>query len=593
VKTALAFLALVLLALGGAGTASALEVRDTLWGFDGQIVPGAFNPLSVLIANPSSIPFNSQIILNAQSSFGSKGGTAASCYLGPRAARWVQFFVFFDTQTANMNSGWTIRWGRGPNNQFEIDSPKAGAPASVWLIDPEDAFAARDVTRMKRFSETLFPPTVSGTNGLDLVALDHAPRWETARRVVFLDWLRRGGVLHLLPDSAGRAVEFADELAILNAPLDRQTIGAGLVVRHRGPRETLMRDNAFLKAGPPPATLEESTSATIYDLENSFFQQLVSLSQAKVNWGILYLLTFVYFLLVGPVHFGWAKHVRDYRISLLALGVVVTAFAFFFGMAGRRGQGERARISTLSWARLLDGNRYDVMQWSNAFVTSGGVYTFTHPAAHNLYSSGSSVEQARGFAVGGPDGYYEVDMPLFSSSALLHQGTMTGDSVEARVTTWQADGENLLLSLALPPGFPPAERFQKAWARWQDRFYPLEIEDGALVSAKDQNGMKTADFLSPTEIGRVNEFYRRRYANTETYSAQDIFNDCARALIARSLGGTSAFQRHIARPALPDDQAQLFILAGQPEGFRMKGISDGSEAGMVLYQQTLTKPRAR
>src|SRR6185369_3950315 len=44
-------------------SARALEVQQVRWGFDGTVVPGRFNLLSVLIGNPSTKPFDGTVNL--------------------------------------------------------------------------------------------------------------------------------------------------------------------------------------------------------------------------------------------------------------------------------------------------------------------------------------------------------------------------------------------------------------------------------------------------------------------------------------------------------------------------------------------------
>jgi hypothetical protein len=591
VKTLLSVALVWIALLWGAASASALEVRQTLWGFDGQVVPDTFNILSVLVSNRSPVPFDGQIVLDAGGNFrkSGPGHEVAACYLGPGEARWVQFYPFFDASISNSNLGWSLRWGRGPESTYDLDAPKLAAPAAVWLVNPEDTFLARESSRLKRFPENLFPSTASATDGLDTVALDHAPRWEPARRAAFLDWLRRGGVLHLLPDAGGRDAEFSDELAALNVPLERQHIGAGLVVRHRGARDVLLQDAAFLKEGPAAPTLEKSNEATIYDLENSFFQQLAAIVRPKVNWALIYLLTLTYLGAVSFGHYFWAKRTRDYRLSLLALLAGVTAFAILFALVGRRGFGESARVNTLSLARALDDGRYDVMQWSNAFVVRGGVVALTHPSAHNLYSAGSSDDQARSLAVSGLNGHYEVEIPLFSSSAVLHRGVMAGDNTSVKVNAWESREDRLVrLSLAAPEGFPSKERVYAVWVRWQDRFYSLVPVNGAIELNKNLSAESTETFLSPDRL-RLASSYVVNESNIDT--SKIIFDGCQRVLIARALGGTHRFARYLSRPPLPDDQADLFVLASLPDGFRMKGVGLGAERGLVVYQRTLFKPQ--
>ena len=593
-KLRLVLLALCLCIAGAFSRASALEVRQVFWGFDGQVVPGTFNPVSVLVANPSFAPFDGQLQLLPDLSGGqaAAGGVfAAPCYLAPGAARWVQFYPYFHNDSSPNSSGWTLVWGSGPGGRFDIDAPTLAAPARVWFEDPDAVSASTASVRLKHFPDDLFPPTVCAADGLDTAVLDHVPRWEAARRAAFLDWLRRGGTLHLLPDPTGREPVFADELALLNTPLETLNVGRGRVVHHHGAPGDLLRDNALLAADPPAPTLEKGgQQITVYEMDDNFFQGLNRLTRPRVHWALLYTLTALYLLAAGPGHYFWSRRQRDYRLALLALTGVVVLFAFLFGYLGKRGFDEQSKVLTLAYAQALDGNRYDVTQWSNVFVTNGGVYTLTHPAEYNLYSSGTSEESTAGIALSGRGGAFRADMPLFSTCAVTHRGVMTGDDTTANPTLWQTSdgGENLAaLRLTLPAAFPTA-RLGPAWVRYRGGFYPVHAAHGALEL--DGARSKADEFLSAQSLADTLNAYA--YQN-KTPSLSKVFESCRRVLIAYSLGCNERFPHYITRPPPPPDQADLFLFVEDaPDSFRLSGAGNRSEPSMVLYRQTLSKPSA-
>ncbi len=589
-KRLLVFLAACL--FGGAAlpsAASALAVRQVFWGFDGQVVPGTFNPLSVLVANPGAAAFDGQLELRPEAGLGPRGGGvfAAACYVAPGASRWVQFYPFFHNDYSPNVSGWTLVWGRGPGDHFDIDAPTLAAPARVWFAEPGGSGASYENARLKHFPDNLFPPTVSAADGLDTAVLDHVPRWEPARRAAFLDWVRRGGTLHLLPDATGQEPVFTDELALLNSPLDTLRVGNGRVIHHHGAPGDLLRENAFLAADPPAPALAKGKLVTVYDLDNNIFQGLNLTTRPKVRWNLLYALTALYLLAVGPGHYFWARRLRDYRLSLAVLTGGVVGFALLFGFLGRRGFNERSKVLTVATARALGGNRYDVMQWSNVFVTSGGVYTLTHPAEYGLYSSGATAESTAGLAASGRSGGFQVDLPLFSSCALLHRGVLTGEDTDVTPTVWKAEGRELKeLRLSLPPGFA-ASRFQAGWARFQDKFYPLRWKDGALELSQDKvNADTLLSDQEGTQFATMNY-----YGNHQKLTAADVFQKCQRVMIANSLGGDEHFPHYVSRPATPATQAELFLFVNDaPESFHLGGIGNPSETSMIMYQRTVDRP---
>lgn len=575
-------------------TAHALEVRQTLWGFDGQVVPGTFNPLSVLVVNRSPVPFDGQLQLMPGLSMGPQSGGvfAAPCYLAPGTSRWVQFYPYFHNEYNPGASGLTLVWGSGPNSRYDLDSPTLAAPARVWFDDPSAVSTSSEAARLKHFPDDLFPPTVAAADGLNAVVLDHVPRWEAARRAAFLDWLRRGGTLHLLPDATGREPVFTEELALLNSPLDTLRVGDGRVIHHHGSPGDLLHDNALLAADPPAPKLEKAGQPiTVYDLDDTFFENLNRLTRARVRWTLLYALTALYLLAVGPGHYFWARRQRDYRLSLLALTGGVAIFAFLFSYFGRRGSSEQGKVLTIACARALDGNRYDVTQWSNVFVTSGKVYTLTHPSEYNLYSSGTTSESTAGIAASGRGGGFHVDLPLFSSCAVTHRGVMTGDDTAVLPARWKTgpDGKTLEeIQFTLPPGFPEA-RFRSAWLRCGDNFYALHVSAGALVLAGKATSTDT--FLSAQELSSGVNTYWGDHDGPPVPS--EVFERCQRVLIANSLGGNEHFPHYISRPTPPGDQAELFLfLNDSPETFRLRGAGNLAEPSLVMYQRTVFQPQA-
>lgn len=578
--------------LAAAPSALALDVRQTQWGYDGLVVPGTFNLLSVLVSNSAPLPFDGLMELAESGPIGPRNTgphVVVPCYLAPGAARWVQFYVFFDSTSSPANAEWIVYWGRSRDDRYPLDAPKIGAPARVLLADPDDFSAHADAPRIKRFPDNLFPPTVTATDGLAEVVLDHVPRWEPARRAAFFDWLRRGGRAHVVPDAAGRRPAFTDELAALNTPgVEQERVGAGTVVYHAAPSEDL------LKAEPPAPTLETSANSRIYNLEETLLQRMGRLIAPHINWPLIWLLAALYLFAIGPGHYLWVKKARrDYRLSLLVFFAGVTGFSLLFGYVGRRGLGERGKIFSIAWARALDDGHYDVMQWSNAFVTSGGDYRLTHPSAYNLYSDAGGSDGFANGALNGLNGFYQVDMPLYSSCGLVHRGVMAGDSTAATVKAWKTENDKLAkLSVTLPDEFSKA-RCRAAWARYRDRYYPLALKDGGLEIAG--NSIATDDFFKQEELYKAMGGYYGLGNEDEQEGEQKLFENCERAVLARIVGAPHTLPHYVDYHRPPEDgKIDIFLVTSRvPDTFRLTGCGAASEVGMVIYQRTLYKPQAR
>ena len=44
-----------------------IKPEDVLWGFDGKVTANRFNPLSIMVSNPTPIPFDGQVQLEKKS----------------------------------------------------------------------------------------------------------------------------------------------------------------------------------------------------------------------------------------------------------------------------------------------------------------------------------------------------------------------------------------------------------------------------------------------------------------------------------------------------------------------------------------------
>ena len=138
----------------GAVRAEALEVRQVLWGFDGRVVPGRFNPVSVLMANPGGAAYDGTMTLVPTLGYGGPRGAAyvQPVFLGPQSERWVQFEAFIAAGAEEF----ILVWGRGAKDREVFDRQlQTGPPACVWLMDANDAL--RQAGSVQGVSRTAFP----------------------------------------------------------------------------------------------------------------------------------------------------------------------------------------------------------------------------------------------------------------------------------------------------------------------------------------------------------------------------------------------------------------------------------------------------
>ena len=58
-----------------------------------------------------------------------------------------------------------------------------------------------------------------------------------------------------------------------------------------------------------------------------------------------------------------------------------------FKTVGQRGYGEQTAWNAVGTAKRIAPGRFLAESWSNAFVTTGGMYTFKHKGEGQIYSS--------------------------------------------------------------------------------------------------------------------------------------------------------------------------------------------------------------
>jgi hypothetical protein len=570
------FPGLILLAL--CLRAEALEVRETLWGFDGHVVPGRMGLLSVRVANPGNANFDGVLTVRESAGVGGRNGApyVQPIFLGPHSERWAQFEIFIGAGYENF----ALEWGRGAKENKELTPAAIGPPARVLLSDPANPFASGG--GLKVFPDALFPTTVAATDGLDGVVLDYAPRWEPARREAFVDWLRRGGKVIVLPATNGQFPPFTEQLAVLNIAGDSARIGAGVVIHAKASRREASAQ-LFAAHGLQTPELKQPKSVLIYNLEKTLFQRLAQLTRPDIRWWLINSLTALYILVIGPLHYRWSRRL-DYRLSIGAFVGCVGIFGFIFSIVGRRGYAEKQTVHSLSIARALEPGRFDVTQWVSAFATRGDIYELTHRAPSNLYAA-VSTEAIKGEILNGKGGHFIADIPLFSSRQFVHRAVMSGEDTSVTVEAWESGAEVFnTLALKVGPGFP--RDVVEIRARYRDHFYLLKRDGDRLTPAETERGQNFETFMPQTKVQAA------LYAigGSKPAPPAEELRRTLPLLQLRAMDGAEYLQQGISRGPEPEDQLQLFVFARAPESFHLQGQGFRSEIGYVLYVQTVFKP---
>jgi hypothetical protein len=546
-----------------------VEVRQTVWGFDGQYVPERFNLLSVFVDNPSPTAFDGELVLSRTDAVGRRVGEdfVEPCFLSPNAGRWVQFCVYMSSDADT----WRLSWGSGRG--VTLPNPRRGALARVLLADND--LVTESGGGLRRFPDQIFPVSVTATQALDSVTLSHVPKWESARRQAFMDWLASGGTAHVLLDARGAPPVFTHELTPLNNPAPVFRVGAGLVVRHAIPRREC--DVAFLASRGYPAPPEYKALETEYrKTEDFIFSRLNQLTRARHNWPLIYLVVLVYVVVVAPVNYLLARR-RSWETALGFFLGTVAFFTLLIGFIGRRDLGEASAVNTVSYARPLGGAEWDVTQWTNVFVVASKTHSIAHRSANDLYSTCQDAEAVRGYAHNGSEGRLVVEMPLFSNRAFQHRAVMKASIPAVELNSLRVEttpqGEEIVASVSFTGARP--EGFKSAWAAHRGRVYGLTW-DGNALRCVNQNGQRLEEFA---ESG-VQGF--NAWSEPGEVKSDEAFLSVMPRLVRRAIGGVESARTAFTRPD-PKAAVHLFIYARAPESFNLPAGALGRETGCVLY----------
>ena len=573
------FVSAAAIVLAAASPLYGLSVQEAIWGFDGQVVPDRINILSVLVANDTGLPFNRTLQLYKRSPIQRLGAThLKDCFIAPFGQRWVQFH----THNSESNEEWVLSWGRGLTESTTLNSPRLGPPARVLLTDRSDPFARR--ISLKGFPEEIFPVTAAATDGLHSLVIDHVPQWEPVRRRAFLDWLHRGGTVHLLADPKGQRLEFPATLSVLNTDLDRFRGGAGRVVRHNLTRTKMDYQHLAARGFPSLKLQKQDDWQSITRIEDPVFRRLRNFTRADHNWWFIYIFALIYIVLIGPVNYLLGRKWRDYRLTILLFVGGVVVFSFVFERIGRRGHGESAAVYSLSYVRPVGPGTYDVTQWLNVFVTRGAYYHIEHPCPHNLYSTCQITERVNGAIRSGKDGTFAVDIPLYSSRAFLHRGIMKGPDLGLKIARWGGGGpEDLVLGVG--PEFP--KDVLRMWAFAGGNFRELVASGSTLRTAGTTT--RKADFLKLQSVLGSADFMPLGYPGEREKDVDVLksYRQMIKPLIAFSLGGANAFRLNVTGDPPPTNCVQVFIMAKRHENFGLKENPFGTEKGYVMYHVCL------
>jgi hypothetical protein len=581
-----------------------VTVEDQIWGFDGRVQTGQFNPVSVLFDNRSEDAIEAVAALSRLEGLvgTTSGELQQNVFIGPGARRWVQFYAYvpIDDQTE-----WNLRLGklkftplRQPRSTTAKDNPKQKQkprPAAVILDAPGSM--SRQPTSVKHFPEAIFPPWSTATVGLHTIFMDHTPDWEVPRQEALMSWLRRGGRLQLLKSPRGGWPEFIGAMADLNQPFPRFSVGSGVVERMDIQRADLseaivlglLAVNEEVEEDELPDE-ELSVNTNTYQnpymmnqlqssqLDESWFEQMRQLTQPQHAWGLIYLLAFAYIGLIFPGCWILSRQNRHFLVVYGSIAGLSIVFSLLFLVIGRRGHGESTSLHTLALSRLEGGQQQNILEWDALFVTTGDQYTIAVPDQQALFAIPGLQQRTNAVMTAGNDALLSVAIPPFSSQTFMCRRQQPAPDWQLKVRSVDRSSNGVSsITIETGPKFSsePDPQYRMLYGREMYRL-KLDAEKQSLHLAGS--------------IGSVTKFIKMYFDNDhggfgwgyyEEVDADGFYNRALEGLIVRSF--TEDGVSDVRQVKLPEDRVRLFVYTDLPEDQFVNTHTEAGTRGRILY----------
>jgi len=601
-------MAALLLSSGVAAAAdrSLVTIEDRIWGFDGRVQVGQFNPVSLLIDNRTDDAIDVVATFSCNSLLNDSGiGTLQQpLFIGPGARRWVQFYAYIPTDD---KPTWNLRLGeiefpglqqpRSTLPLYGTKKEKEVLPVAI-IMDPPGAMNLKPAS-VKHFPDVIFPPWATATVGLNTVFLDYAPDWEVPRQAALLSWLKQGGRLQLLRDARGQRPEFDGLLAELNQPLQKFSVGNGVVERMNIQRNELSRSMVRGLLAPVTTSPEEipeeslTVDSSSYDnyswvyqlntgeLDGSWFRQMRQLTQPQHAWWLIYLLAFAYIGLIFPGCWILARRNRHFLEVYGAIFGLSVVFSLLFLLIGRRGQGETTSLHTIALAQIEGPLQTDaqqsVMEWNALFVTSGDEYAVTAADQQAMFAVPGIRRSTDAEIAAGNEGRLDVSIPPFSSQTFVCRRQLPAPDWQMSIASIQRSARTLdQIRIQGDPEFR-AGPHTRVRVLLHDRLYQLKPD------------RQNDSWGGPNKLGTLKTFCKRYTDNNFGYGLDfDDDDDRAtfykgvmdglmiRSLIAAGMTDPKDFK-------LSADRIRLFVYDEIPQEHFVKTNTDRQTDGRILY----------
>lgn len=579
----------------------AIEIHDIRWGFSNTPVAYKINPITILVENTKSVPFESEFIFQQETFRGQQIDItlSATTYVAPFEKKWIQFYPYF----TESNSNWKASWQNGTKQytQSFLSPAPSKNRVTVQLVPPNSL--SRVIPGIKQYPEDLFPPFVGAIDSLDGIILDHVPKWEKSRRTAFIQWIFTGGIVHLFENSNGDQLAFPESFSPLNNTTSLVHYGSGIIYRHHNRlhdlaplelKQLIMKNNRSLEnqlgkeeEGAPPqfpnSSYDQFSTISYNPLSNDeeILATLNDISKPKQIWYFIFLLSFIYLIVAGPGYYLITKlskkHYTFYSVYILSTAF----FCFIFLIIGQHSANRTSKIHSLIIANILPENEIDITEWSNLGIASGGDFTISHVGDSHIYATCQQYSKVNGVVTCGSEGSMQVDIPTNSSRTYFHRGKTSETIFDVKINSFLSNDQGLEeLSLGIDNNFP--QKVDQIHFLYGAKLYELKKEKNQLEFHGTSRNLFSVLRVNPlldeynfTPKG-INSFVRPqvRQSNLSLINLSPV-------LLQRVLKLSSKEQRLKFR--LNENQGKLLVFSSIPASLFPKSPDISQKEGLILY----------
>lgn len=581
--------------------AEALEIHEIRWGFNDRPTGYHINPVTVLVENPDPEPFEGEIEFHQETFRGQQIDIAlsATTYIAPFEKKWIQYYPYF----TDFNGNWRVSWHQADIQHSQTFLAPLPVPdkSLIQLVTPGSL--SHVIPSVKQFPEDLYPPVTGATDTLQEVILDHIPKWEKTRREAFMEWIYSGGILHLFNNSNGDPLLFPEAYDPIKRDASPIYYGNGVIYFHQhklsdlSPAELRQTINTNKHYSVTPKNRMQNNyqvsetdvaySASTYGnaFEQNFDEELLAtlteLSKPKQIWYLIFLLSFIYLIIVGPVYYLITKYCKHNRTFYLVYGLSTLLFCFIFLIVGRYSTNQTSQIHSLIVAESLPNHKTNISEWSSLGIVSGGSFKISHSGESHIYSTCQPYFKVNGFATSGTNGQIQVDIPPNSFRTFFHRARISNSFLETNLVSFLANESGLeTLSLVIGKEFP--SQIEQAQFVFGSKIYELQMENHQLI----YRGKSRRLFPVLTKNPLLDSRYIRPKGLLpfvrSTDKKQDFdFEQFYPLLVQKALNVSSdQINQDI---SWPDHQGKLLVFAKIPDSLFPETPYIFKKEGLILY----------